>query len=75
MSYQFLLNGQNANSSGLTVGLLARDDDHLGVAVLGRQVNFSVGFLTNLKKKKKCLKRKIKAHYYTYERFKDDAVE
>lgn len=47
-SYQFSLDGEDSISSCLTVALLSRDDDHLGVAVLRRQVDLSVGLLPDL---------------------------
>lgn len=47
-AHQLLLNGQDASSCELAVRLLACDDDHLGVAVLSRQVYFCAGFLPDL---------------------------
>lgn len=48
VSYQFPLDGEDSISGCLAVALLARDDDHLGVAVLRRQVDLSVGLLADL---------------------------
>lgn len=53
--YQLLLNCQDAIPCSLTVCLLPSDDDHLRVAVLSRQVDFCVGFLSNLQSKSKRL--------------------
>lgn len=46
--YQLFLNGQDAISSSLAVGLLSSDDNHLRVAVLSRQINLCVCLLANL---------------------------
>lgn len=51
-TYQLLLNGQDANSCKLTICLLSSDDNHLRVAVLSRQVNLCVGFLSNLENRR-----------------------
>lgn len=48
VSHQFSLDGEDSISGRLTVALLACDDDHLGVTVLCRQVDLSVGLLTDL---------------------------
>lgn len=53
--YQLLLNGQDAISSSLAVGLLSSNDDHLRVAVLSRQINLCVCLLTNLNSQKQNL--------------------
>lgn len=48
MTHQFSLDGEDSISGRLTVVLLARNDDHLRVAVLCRQVDLSVGLLADL---------------------------
>lgn len=48
VSHQFPLDAEDSISGCLTVHLLARDDDHLRVAVLRRQVDLGVGLLTDL---------------------------
>lgn len=48
VSHQFPLDAEDSISGCLTVELLARDDDHLRVAVLCWQVNLGVGLLTDL---------------------------
>ena len=48
LTHQLFLDGQDAGSGRFTGRFLAGDDDHLRVAVLGRQVDFGVCFLTDL---------------------------
>lgn len=48
ISHQFSLDGEDSISGCLTVVLLARDDDHLGVTVFCRQVDLSVGLFADL---------------------------
>lgn len=47
-AHQLPLDAQDPIPGGLTVDLLARDDDHLRVAVLRRQVDLGVGLLADL---------------------------
>lgn len=51
-AYQILLNGQDPSPCCFTVCLLPSDDNHLWIAVLSRQINFGVRFLSNLQSKK-----------------------
>lgn len=46
--HQFSLDGEDSVSGCLTVALFARDDDHLGVTVLCREVDLSVGLFADL---------------------------
>lgn len=48
MFYQFSLDGEDSISGCFTVALLPRDDDHLRVAVLRRQVDLGVCLFTDL---------------------------
>lgn len=47
-SHQFSLDGEDPLSGRLTVALPARDDDHLRVTVLCRQVDLSGGLFPDL---------------------------
>lgn len=53
-THQLTLDGQDSNPSCLTVALLARDDDHLRVAVLSGQVDLGVGLLADLQEGSFC---------------------
>lgn len=48
VSHQLSLDGEDSFPGCLTVALLARDDDHLRVTVLCRQVDLSVRLFTDL---------------------------
>lgn len=60
--YQLLLNGQDTTLCSFTVCLLPGDDNHLWVAILSRQINFGVCFLSNLQNKMKGVSNQTKTN-------------